>query len=229
MSSDEQAMQLTGEVRRVGLLDLTGMKSPEDLAGITKIIRVGTILVPESLTQALAKIPMERVGAVVPIPEGENVRVHTGQIKMSGEALAHPKNEEDVLVVVGQLMITSPVEKVGYKGLVVIGQVLAPKGSEDALGAGINRLTGQTIYYPENARFFIGEDRFGKAFFEFLEGPMAMVLIGEFTIEPDVPTDLLREKVSEITLMGELKASKEMVPLLQVLATEKYGEILVKG
>src|SRR3712207_1855074 len=123
--TDEQAVaKQAGKIENVGALDLTGITSADELANITRIKNVGAILIRESLMGKLSSIPMENVGSVVPVPEGDNVRVQTGQIQMSGEALAGG-SEEDVLVVTGQLLITSPVQQVGYKDLIVSGQALA--------------------------------------------------------------------------------------------------------
>ena len=47
-----------------------------------------------------------------------------GQIVLSGEALAITDGDpDDILVIAGQLVITSPVHKVGYKQVIVAGQV----------------------------------------------------------------------------------------------------------
>jgi hypothetical protein len=132
----------SGGISNVGILDLTGMKSTEELAGIGSISRVGVVLVPESLMSGLLAVPMEEVGAIVPVPTGENVKLVTGQMKTTGEALADA-GREDVLVVAGQLLVTTPVERVGYSEMIVAGQVYAPEGSEGALTAGISRLTSQ--------------------------------------------------------------------------------------
>jgi len=51
---------------------------------------VGVVLVSEHLMSSLATVPMEEVGVMIPVPTGENVRMVTGQIKTTGEALAHP-------------------------------------------------------------------------------------------------------------------------------------------
>jgi hypothetical protein len=42
-----------------------------------------------------------------------------------------------------------------------------------------------------------------------------------------VPAELLREKVEEITLVGELVAPRALVGVLQLLTTEKTGTIEV--
>jgi len=217
-------------IENMGFLDLTGIKSPEDLADIASMKNVGAILVPEDISGAimgaLMKVPMKNVGAVIPVPRGANVKVQTGQVKMSGEALANPGGgEDDILVLVGQAIVTSKVERVGFKELHVIGQLLAPRGSQEALGPKIKRLTGQMLYYPLGARIFIGEQSFSREFFELLPGPTPLVLVGEFEMGKEVSPDLLKEKVPEIVLVGELRASKELVPLLQVLTVENIGEI----
>jgi len=219
----------SGGISNVGVLDLTGMKSTEELAGIRSISQVGVVLVPESLMSGFLALPMEKVGATVPVPTGENVRLVTGQMKTTGEALGSAGREEDVLVVAGQLLVTTPVEHVGYGEIIVAGQVYAPEGSEGALTAVISRLTGQVFYYSGKPRFFVGSERFGGGFFEVLEGPMAMILVGDFTIERGVPAELLKEKVSQILLAGNLQAPQELLPLVQVLTVEKAGNLSALG
>ncbi len=215
----------TREIQRVGLLDLTGMKSPDDLSGITKIKEVGLVLVPEPLMAKLSGIPMENVGTVLPIPVGEKVKVVAGSLKLSGEALANPAGAESTLVVAGLLHATTPVEKVGYKGLIVAGSILAPVGSETAIGAAISRLAGTVIYYKEGARIFSGTDRFSQAFFELLADHTHLILVGYYVFEPDVTAEVLKQKVSEITLSGKLAAPRALIPLIQALAVEKQGVI----
>lgn len=137
------------EIHNVALLDLTGAQAAGALDGVTRISNVATILVPESLLPKLSSIPMDRVAATIPVADGRRARVMAGQITLSGEALAGIGDdlESEMLVVAGQLVITSPVTKVGYKELVVLGQAVAPTGSETALGAALTRLSGKVVYY----------------------------------------------------------------------------------
>jgi hypothetical protein len=99
--------RLTGEITDVALLDLTPMTSAEDLAGITRISDVAILLVPQSLMGAAAAIPMDDVAMVVPVPDGVEVRSHTGALVMGGEALAGPEAEHAALIVTGTLILTS--------------------------------------------------------------------------------------------------------------------------
>jgi hypothetical protein len=137
------------EIREVALLDLTGAQAASALDGITRISEVATILVPESLLPKLSSIPMDQVAATVPVPDGARAKSLTGEITLSGEALANPGGKaNDVLIVVGKLILTSPVQEVGYADIIVIGEVFAPTGSETALGVGLRRMTGKITYYP---------------------------------------------------------------------------------
>ena len=299
----------TGEIRDVALLDLTPMTSAEDLAGITRISDVAIVLVPEPLMAAAAGIPMDDVAMVVPVPEGVEVRVHTGALVMAGEALAGPEAENAALVVTGTLILTSPVPRVAYRQVIVTGLVLAPHGSEATLGAGLTRVMGSVDYYPYaeaqevkvstgqlladgeilanpaggpddvlvvagqlivtgpvatvgyrrivvagqllaprdaqavlgpaivvkgqlawytgQPRFFVGKERFERSFFELLDRPLSLALVGRFEIGPDVPPELLRDKVAEVVLVGRLIAPRRLVGVLQLLTTEKVGSITV--
>jgi hypothetical protein len=299
--------RLSGVIEDVALLDLTSMTSAEDLAGITRLRDVAVVLVPEPLMPVVVGIPMDDVAMVVPVPPGVEVRNHTGALVVGGEALAGPEVENAALIVTGTLVLTSPVPRVAYRRVIVTGLVLAPQGSESALGAGLTRVTGAVEFYPYaegqqvkvstgqirasgavlanpgggpddvlvvagqllvtgpvttvgyrrivvagqvlapedsqavlgpvvtvkgqvawyagQPRFFVGKERFGRAFFELLDRPLRLALLGRFEIDPDVPAELLRDKVEDITLVGKLVAPRELVGVLQLLTTEKVGKI----
>lgn len=152
------------EIRQVAVLDLTGASSGEMLTGVTRISNVATILAHESVIPRLSSIPMDNVATIVPIPEGSRVRLLSGQVVLSGDALSNPDGDpNEVLVTAGQLVLTSRVKHVGFKQLVTAGQVLAPKGSEAALGAALARMAGQVQFYPladgGEVRVLIGASR----------------------------------------------------------------------
>jgi hypothetical protein len=302
-------LQATGVVENIPLLDLSHATWEEDLAGIDRITNVGAVVVPDNLAHALARITMDNVGSVVPVPQGAHVRVHTGAVMLGGDALADPGSDNEVLVVTGALIVTSPVTTIGYREVIVTGLVLAPTGSESALGAGLTMVTGavgqyrhvegqqfrqlsgqqrlggesfvnhdgspddvlilsgqvivtspvthvgyqkvfyggqlvvprasegvlgsaldgagQLAWYAGQPRFVIGDESFGREFFELLDEPVALAVIGSVRIEDDVPVDLLRAKVSEVSVIGRLTAPKALIPVLQVLTTERYGDVAV--
>jgi len=299
--------QEAGAVQNVALLDLSTMRSTEELARIKSIRNVANIVVPESLAGALAGIPMKNVANVVPVPDGAVVNAHVGALTMDGAALAAQGERPTVLLVTGALVITSPVQRVGIHSILTVGAVVAPEGSEAALTPALRRTVGRVAYYPwvegqavrvfqgdtrvkgeilANAgggpddiaivagtlvvtgpvprlgfrrivvvgamvapeeselvlgpalttvgsavwytappRVFNGADRFTAGFFELLDEPITLVLDGAFEFDADVPAHLVREKVAAIALNGAVKASRDLVPVLQLLTVQKQGVI----
>jgi hypothetical protein len=296
-----------GVVRRQAVLDLSHLTTPEELATIHRIERVGTVVVPRSLAGAYARIPTERVGSTIYVPEGVNVRMHTGPLVVGGDGLGGP---EDVLVITGVLVIVSPVTgPVPYR-ISVIGSVLAPSGSEGALGPALGGGVGTVTYYryvegqdikvltgqvrltgaslvnsagghddlllaagqivltgpvttvgyaqvvvagqlvapaasrevleprlqvqgqvvwarSDEARVITEDIEVGPDFFRLLEHPVSLVVLGDLTISAGVTEAQLREKVTDIALLGDLTAPAELVPMLQVLAVDALGTIRV--
>lgn len=213
-----------GDIKTMGVLNLLHV-TPDDLERITSISEVGTVLVRESMAGRVGAIPMHNVGSVVAVPDGEFV-TKMGVVRLTGEALAASGHENETLLVVGPLIITTPVERVAYRRLVVVGVVVAPQGSEVALSGA--SLTGVSAYYRPGAaiRTLIGEESWGREFFEELPEPVTLVVLGAVTVEAGVTRDLLREKVNSVTLVGTVRAPKELVPLLQVLTPDKVGEVI---
>lgn len=298
------------EIRNVALLDLTGADASTALDGVTRISNVATILVPESLLPKLSSIPMEHVASTVPVPDGRRIKVWTGQITLSGDALANPNSQDDEwIVVAGQLVLTSPVQQMGRAELAVMGQIIAPTGSETALGAAISRLSGQVMYYPyveganvrvvfggtisgealantggeptdillsignlvvtspiqrlgyrhiaglghvvvpkdldgeQLSRFipvggqlakyaapphvFDGKEHFSAGFFELFDEPITLVLDGKFSFDQDIPRELLLQKLAGLVFDGKITAPRHLVPVLQARSIARDGTISV--
>lgn len=304
---EPEAADQPGVIANVAVLDLTAMRSREELAQIKSISRVANVIVPESLAGALAAIPMRKVANILAVPDGARVNAHVGALTMDGAALAAATDTPTVLLLTGALVITSPVERVGFHDILTVGVVVAPEGSEAALTPVLRRVVGRVAYYPwvagqkvrvfqgdtrvkgdvlANAggspddiaiaagtllvtspppalgfrqlvvvgtlvapeesevvlspalnvvgnavwytappRLFTGRDRFSEAFFELLDGPVTLVLNGDFVLERDVSAQTLKEHVATIALNGMLRAPASLVPLLQVLAVHKQGVI----
>ncbi|HET6319206.1 MAG TPA: hypothetical protein VFG86_22350 [Chloroflexota bacterium] len=295
------------EIRNVALLDLTGAEAGAALEGVTRIVNVATILVPQSLVPKLSSIPLERVAATVPIPDGRRVRVFSGQITMAGEARAAPADGvEETLVITGQLILTSPCTEVG-RDVVVMGQVVAPSGSEAGLGRALRNMTGQATYYPYTpgarvfaisggqmagealaslggqpedlplitgsliltskpesvgynsvivlgnvlvprggeatlygrvlpqggriiaydapTRVFDGSYSIGATFFEMLPEPITLVIDGHCTIDADVTPEMVRDKVRGLVFDGHLTAPRTVLGALQAVALSLDGKL----
>lgn len=299
-----------GVFRDMPLLDLSHAAEPADLAHIREIVKVAVVVVPEHLAHVLASIPMRSVANVIKVRQGAHVHAHTGSLMIGGDGLADPGGENEVLVVTGALIVSSAVKSVGFRQIHVTGMVLAPRGSESALGAGLTGVTGSVVYYrlgerqdfrqlagdvrlsgagianahgsPDDVlitsgrlvvtskvtdvgyqliafggellaprqseelltpvltgggeiawyegdpRFLIGDETYGRAFFELLDDGERLAFAGDVTIADDgVTPELVRQKVSDITLLGSIRAPKDVVPVLQIRTTEKCGTITV--
>ena len=301
MSADDAG---TGVVSGQQILDLSHLTSPDELAGITRITRVGTVIVPEALAAAYAAIPKFRVGGTVYVPSNANVRLHTGslvvggaglgaaqdvlivvgalivtspvtepvprqisvvgsvlapkgseatlgpalgggfgsvayyryaegqdiklctgQVKLSGSSLANPAGgPDDVLVAAGQVIVTGEVPKIGYAQVVASGQLILPAASRDVLEPRV-QANGQVLWYQAEPRMIFDDTEVGPEFFRLLERPISLVLLGDLTITDGVTPELLREKVSDSALLGDIVAPAAVVPMLQVLTTEAFGSI----
>jgi hypothetical protein len=219
----------SGVIENEGLLDLTGAKSPDDLAHIRSIRNVGMVLVPESLTAALSKIQQTNVGAIVPIPALGNgkLRVMSGQLKLAGDAFAGEENADDFVVLAGQIVFTSVVQTCRVRGLIIAGQLCAPQGSEVALGKATLRMSGQTIYFPAAAepRILLGNQEFSELFFQSLSKPVVLVLIGNFDLTDDVTPASLHEKLAGLVIVGRLKCHAALKPIVQAICNECIGSI----
>jgi hypothetical protein len=75
----------------------------------------------------------------------------------------------------------------------------------------------------------LGRESWSREFLEFLPEPTAFFIAGQVDIEDDVTVDLLKAKVTEICLAGQICAPKALIPLLQALTPEIYGQITAKG
>lgn len=138
------------EIKNVATLDLTKMKSADELDRISSIKNVATILVPESLHGKLMAKPLKNVASIIPVPDGENVNVKVinGPLQLGGDGLMAKDEMRDVYVVNGPVIFTSPITQTHNTQLIVNGPIVAPEGSEGALGAAIRDLNGPTIYFP---------------------------------------------------------------------------------
>jgi hypothetical protein len=178
-------------VRDEAILDLSHLTEPGQLAAISRIEDVALVIVPESLAAAYATIPTVGVASTLYVPSGVNVRLQTGSLTVGGDGLGA---ENDVLVVIGLLLITSPVTGPVPKRIYVVGAVLAPNGSEQALGQALAGGTG------------------GVAYYQYADGQQVKVLSGQVKLSPAVlantagrPDDIL-VVAGEVVITGEVNS-----------------------
>jgi hypothetical protein len=159
-------------------------------------------------------IPTSDVAATVYVPEGTNVRVHAGMLAVSGDGLGGP---DDVLIVAGLLVVTSPVTGPLPRRIHVAGGLLAPRGSEAALGAAMTGSTGGVSYYKyaegQDVRMLSGEVRLSGTALENQAGKPEDILLvaGEVVITGQVRT----VGYSLVIIAGELAAPEHSRGVLE--------------
>lgn len=209
----------------VGMLVIT---SPVTGALPRQISVVGLVLAPTGSEAALGPALSCVVGGVTYYrhAEGQNIKTLTGQVKLSGAILANPAGQrDDILLVCGQVIVNGPVTTVGYAQVIVAGQMVAPAASREVLEPRIQVL-GQSVWYRSDDPRIIAEDAsLGPGFFRLLDHPVSLVVLADLSLTTGVTEAMVREKVTDVILLGDITAPADLVPVLQVLTTEAYGTI----
>jgi hypothetical protein len=193
-----------GAIERQGVLDLSHLTSPDELAAITRISEVGAVVLPESLAGAYAAIPISEVGATVFVPDGLKARVHVGPLVVGGDGVGAP---DEMLVVVGALVITGPVTGDLPRRISVVGSVFAPRGSEAALGRVLGGGAGTVTYY----RFREGQD-----------APHVRMLSGQVQLTGAALANHTGDPSDILIAAGQVIIAGEVGPI-------GYSQILVAG
>lgn len=285
--------------------DFSHLTAPEQLAAISRIENVALVIVPETLAAAYAAISSSQVAQTVYVPDGANVRVHTGvlvtggdglgaaddiliitgmliitspvagpvpqrihvlgsvvaargseaalglalaggtggvsyypavggqdikvltgQVKLSGAVLANPAGQaEDVLIAAGQVVITGEVTEVGYRQVIIAGQLAAPAASREVIEPRA-QLQGQAAWYlGDDPRVFYADASLGPDFFRLLDHPVSLVVLGNLTITADVTEAMMQQKITGISVFGTAAAPPGLVGVLQTLTTDAFGAI----
>lgn len=211
----------------MAMVDLSGVRSRDEVAGM-RLEKIGAVLVPEDLPDLLAGVACDKIGAIIPVPAGCRVVSQTGNLEIAGESLA-AGDDKTILMLVGQVVVTPEVSQVGYRGVILIGVALLPRGAQKALAGKLINQTGEILYYEgANPRVFVEDMRFTKGFLDLVQEPMALLLIGDGTFAADVTPELLSRKVQSIALIGDATVEDPaLLPMVQYLAKHAVGSIKV--
>jgi len=209
----------------VGMLIVT---TPVTGALPRRIYVIGSVMAPRGSEPLLGPALAGGTGSVsyYPASESMEIKVLSGQVKLSAAMLANPVGgPDDILIVAGQSVVTGAVTTVGYRYVIIAGQLAAPAGSRDALEPRI-QVQGQAGWYADgDMRVFYSEVTLGPDFFRLLDHPVSLVVFGELVIGDDVTEAMVRDKIASIVLFGDAVAPPGVVAMLQVLTTDTFGSI----
>jgi len=213
------------------VLVITGMliiTSPVTGPVPKRIYVVGTVLAPRGSEAALGPALAGGTGGVnyYTPAEGQDIKVLSGQVRLSGAMLANPAGQAgDMLIAAGQVVITGEVPTVGYRQVIIAGQLAAPAASRDAVEPR-TQVQGQAAWYRgDDPRVFYDDTTLGPDFFRLLDHPVSLVVLGDLTITAGVTETMMREKISGICVFGDATAPPGLVGVLQALTTDAFGAI----
>jgi hypothetical protein len=203
------------------------LTSPVKKVGYADLVVLGQVIAPSGSETALGAGLNRLSGQVVyyPYVEGASVRTYSSST-VSGEALANSGGQPtDILLATSQLVVTSPIQRLGYQHLVGVGHLVVPSATSAELLPRLVSVGGQVVTSSGPVRAFEGKDHFSAGLFELFDEPITLVLDGSFSFDDDVAPDLLRRSVSAIVLDGKIAAPRRLVPMLQLLCIARDGKI----
>ncbi len=189
---------------------------------------VGSVLAPRGSESALGPALAGGAGGVIYYQrtDAQELKVLSGQVRFSGAMLANPAGQpDDLLIAAGQVVVTGEVDTVGYRQVIVAGQLAAPAASRDAIEPRV-QVQGQAAWYAgADPRVFYEDTSLGPDFFRLLDHPVSLVVLDDLAIADGVTEAMMREKVSGICVFGDVTAPPELVGMVQALATDVFGSI----
>jgi hypothetical protein len=213
----------------VGLLVVT---SPVTGPVPRRIHVVGSVLAPKGSEGALGPSLAGGSGGVsyYPYAEGQDIKVLSGQVRLSAAMLANAAGRpDDALIAAGQVTITGAIDAIGYRTVLIAGQLLAPAASRDVIEPAV-QIQGQATWYEgTKPRIFNDDATFGPDFFRLLREPASLIVFGDLTLSEGVTETMLGEKLDALTVFGDVIAPAGLLGAVQVLATDVFGDIRAAG
>lgn len=209
----------------VGMLIIT---SPLTGAMPKRISVVGSVLAPRGSEPVLGQVLGGGVGTVsyYQHAEGQDIKVLSGQVKISGTTLANAAGTpDDILLAAGQTVVTGSVSSVGYAQVIAAGQLFAPAASREVLEPRIQTLGQSAWYLSDDPRVFFQDAHLGPDFFRLLDHRISLIVMAGVSFTAGVTEAAVQEKVADIINFGSLTAPADLVPVLQVLTTDNFGSI----
>jgi hypothetical protein len=213
----------------IGMLIIT---SPVTDPVPQRIYTIGSVLAPSGSEPLLGPALAGGTGGVsyYPYGPGQEFKVLSGQVKLSGAMLANAGGRpEDILVAAGQVVVTGEITTLGFRRVIAAGQLAAPADSRDVLEPGF-QIQGQVGWYEGGDLRILNQDTtLGPDYFRLLDNPVSLVVFGDLTIADGVTEAMMRDKIGSIVLFGDAIAPPGLVAMLQVLATDAFGDIRASG
>ncbi|HZT40748.1 MAG TPA: hypothetical protein VFA07_01095 [Chthonomonadaceae bacterium] len=214
-------------IEAVGMLDLRGV-SAEDLAQVESIQSVGAVLIDPALRSAMAHISMDSVGAILDAPADARVLIEPWLEFSKAGLEAMPQGQNLLLIGIAFFKPDVPPALVTekFEALQVVGVVLATAGVQGAL-IGKMQITGMGVTLPEEDLPLvknIGQNTLSPGYLSHLADGNLYVNVGQTTLAPEVPEDLLAKKIKTYINVGQTAGPAPLLDLLKARCPVNLGE-----
>jgi hypothetical protein len=112
----------------------------------------------------------------------------------------------------------------GLGGLIASKLVIAPSHLRQTLAQKCDLLATKAIFYQGALWVAEGEEELSQARFDYLEGQVTLVVLGELTVDPVVEPKLLAERLHKVHNLGEISATPVQLAALQARVGLNEGE-----
>jgi len=184
----------------------------------------GSILCRQEHALAV-KAKLSNTGSVTIVPTGH--RLVEGALTLDELTLQTLENER--LFCMGDIIIENDVESKALDRalakILSMGAILCPSHLKDVLKTKCDMLDNRVILY-EGALWYVDDDRqLLPDQFEYIDGPMTMVIRGELKIAADVAPQSILDRVAKIHNMGEIRCQREHVPAIEARLGIREGDV----
>ena len=137
--------------------------------------------------------------------------------------------EDEQLFCMGDFIIGDNVDSQALDRAVAkvesMGVILCPVRLKDVLKTKCDMLDNRVVLY-EGALWYVDDDRqLLPDQFDYIDGPMTMVIRGDLRISADVSSQSILDRVAKIHNMGEIECQPEHVPAIEARLGIREGEV----
>ena len=213
-------------VKNVGVLDLRG-SSVEDLKRLERIENVGTLLIDPEHTGALSNAVMVNVGSMV--EAGPDEKIMMGPLFDFDRTAVESMPDGQSVILIGIVAFADDVDGAlvsqKFERIRLTGILIAPSSVRGALIGKLEH-TGPSIASvstPGGKVHVIGHQVVTPGYLKYLKDGVGFINIGHTEFAPDVPVDLVEQKIAAYFNVGATVASQDVLDYLQARAAVNLG------
>ncbi len=212
-------------IGNVGTLDIRNA-SRESIDSIERIGNVGWLLYSRESADALTRVTGVMGNLGFTIEASGDAQVHQGQTEFTGNYFSDRKSPLQ-LIALGRVVVGAdvPAEEIenGLSDLWITGGLICPDHLLGAIRSKTRHLGGKTVTYRQGDRLAIGNLTMDENFLRAAEDDTSLAVVGNLNMSDVVPGDLLRQKLSRLSVTGKILMREENVQdVLQRLADDLH-------